>query len=406
MKKQILNHEKTEADMDCGGKRSAPPLSHPSTPLADNAKALSPLRSASALYNLPGIPDGARGATRPASDESTGHKQATGKSPEPAGRNACPTLVDDVEQLRGRSLQTATRERGRGGLAERSELVAMLDNYGLAVAGFDSLRKDAYEKQVAAVSLEDLERVYEALLDPALGFKEVRERCPVWPAGSRLAGKMPSMMTLREIKERILLEWSVQDRIKHSDFLKQIQEVGLDSEQFMDAAGLLLGAELFSAKLDGKLISDNLRVFDRLLRVVGIQLRLRKEKREQDKRRDAENAEGKAPKSNLQAPENGAKAEFGKRKAETEANLTTKSTVDAMKAGGLAKPARGPMIGGNARPTMQGGHHKTGIHTGGNLEVKNEVILETGYEPLDWLPGIKDRDGLKSLVEMVMGGPS
>ena len=45
-----------------------------------------------------------------------------------------------------------------------------------------------------------------------------------------------------------------------------------------------------------------------------------------------------------------------------------------------------PMIGGSVRPI------------GG----KNEVMLATSYEALDWLPGIKDR-GLESLVGVIMG---
>src|SRR5580704_4707773 len=76
-------------------------------------------------------------------------------------------------------------------------------------------------------------------------------------------------------------------------FLKQLQEVGLDGEQLMEAAVMLLGEELLSAKLDGNPISENLRVSDRLLRVVGLQLRMQTKKREQDKRRGAERGEGK-----------------------------------------------------------------------------------------------------------------
>ena len=173
--------------------------------------------------------------------------------------------------------------------SRRSELVAMLEYFGLSVAGFDGLRSDAYEKQLAAASLEGLERVYEALLDPALGFAEVRERCPVWPEGSRLAGKLPSMMTLREIKERILLEWKVQDRMKHGDFAKRLQEVGLDDEQFMEVASMILGSELLSAKLDGTPVMENLRVVDRILRIEGLRLRHRSQKWKADfeKRRDA-----------------------------------------------------------------------------------------------------------------------
>jgi hypothetical protein len=250
----------------------------------------------------------------------------------------------------------------------RNHLVEILENYGLSVAGFDALRKDAYEKQVAAESPEKLEQVYEALLDPALGFAEARERCPVWPEGSRQAGKLPSMMTLREIKERLLLEWSVRDRVKHSGFLKQLQAVGLDNEEVLEAAAMILGEELFSAKLNGKPISENLRVFDRWMRVMGLQLRLRREKRQQDKRGDAENAAKENPKSNQRAA--------GPQSAGADSNRELQERLrKAFKT--------------NAEPT-------------------NKAILSTGYEPLNWLPAVKDKDreNLESLVDMVMGGAS
>jgi hypothetical protein len=40
--------------LDCGGKRSATPLSHPNIAWAGRMKALSPPRSASAVHELPG----------------------------------------------------------------------------------------------------------------------------------------------------------------------------------------------------------------------------------------------------------------------------------------------------------------------------------------------------------------
>jgi hypothetical protein len=246
----------------------------------------------------------------------------------------------------------------------RQALVALLEDYGLSVAGFDALRRDAYEKQVAAESLEGLERVYEALLDPALGFAKARERCPLWPAGSRQAGKLPSMMTLREIKERLLLEWSVQDRVKHSDFLKQLQAVGLDNEKVLAAAAMILGEELLTAKLNGKPISENLRVFDRLMRVMRMQMRQRREKRELEKRRDTENREKDNPKS--------------------------------------SQRAAGPQsVGADSNPELQERLRKA-FKT--NAEPLNKASLATGNKPLDWLPSVKDRE-IESLVDMVMGGP-
>ena len=245
----------------------------------------------------------------------------------------------------------------------RDHLEEILEDYGLSAAGFDALRKDAYEKQMAAESLEGLERVYEALLDPALGFAKARERCPVWPAGSRQAGKLPSMMTLREIKERLLLEWSVQDRVKHSDFLKQLQAVGLDNEKVLEAAAMILGEELFTAKLNGKPLSENLRVFDRFMRVTAMQMRQRREKREQEKRRDTWNAEKENPKPSQ--PDAGPQS----------------ASADSMReiVERLQKERKA-----NAKPVK-------------------EVVLATGYEPLDWLPSVNKNRETESLVDMVMG---
>ncbi len=243
----------------------------------------------------------------------------------------------------------------------------MLENYGLLVAGFDALRSDAYEKQLAASSLEGLERVYEALLDPALGFAEVREKCPVWPEGSRLAGKLPSMMTLREIKERILLEWKVRDRMKHGGFVERLQEVGLDDEQTMAAASMILGDELLAAKFNGTPISENLRVLDRMLRIAGLKLRWQNQR--------------------------GAGAKMGKVQESVQCSV---SSVQQKHEADMAKgTARKPIVGGNAYPPKK------------NDEVRmtNGVILDTGHGVSDWLPSLQKKDSLVDLI-MSAGGPS
>ena len=57
------------------------------------------------------------------------------------------------------------------------------------------------------------------------------------------------------------------------------------------------------------------------------------------------------------------------------------------------------MIGSNARPTMQGEHHKAYDYLGENRKAEDKVVIKTGYEPLDWLPALQKKD---SLVEMIM----
>ena len=287
------------------------------------------------------------------------NEQATGKSPEPAGRNACPTS-DAVAQPTVRPANDRPRAE-RYNVADRKELVVLFEDYGLLVAGFEGLRSDAYEKRVAAESPAKLEQIYEALLDPGLGFKEVRERCPVWPAGSRQAGKLPSMMTLREIKERILLEWKVRDRMKHDGFVERLQEVGLDDEQMMAAASMILGEELLSAKFNGTPISENLRVLDRMLRIAGLKLRWRNQ-------RDA------GPKME--------KAQINHRGTE---NIQAPTRV----AGQESKPTetvREPVTGNKILPAKP-----------------NEVAVKASHEPLDWLPALQKKDSLVDLI-MESGG--
>jgi len=258
------------------------------------------------------------------------------------------------------------------------------------VAGFDGLRSDAYEKQVAAGSVDDLERVYEALLDPALGFKEMRERCPAWPEGSRLAGKLPSMMTLREIKERILLEWKVQDRLKHSGFVERLQEVGLDDEELMQAANMILGEELLSAKLDGTPISENLRVLDRMLRIAGVQLRQRTQKRQQaqaDWKREQDKRKLGNDEARMANDECKARTEVSGSRVQVSGTGTNQSGAGLKFTNDETKGVRKPIIVGK----KDEGKTKSGL------------ILETGYEPLNWLPSLQKKD---SLAELIIGGPN
>ena len=307
-------------------------------------------------------------------NQSVNNELATGKSPEPAGKNACPTSDAGAQPTVRPADDRPQAERYN--VADRRKLVGMFEDYGLSVAGFDGLRCDAYEKQVAAVSVSDLEKVYEALLDPALGFAAARERCPVWPEGSRQAGKLPSMMTLREIKERILLEWKVQDRMRHGDFVKRLQEVGLDEEELMRAANMILGEELLSAKLEGTPIMENLRVLDRMLRIAGLQLRQRTQKRQQEQQEWKQAQKDAERKTRVQGSGTGTKAESDQRDAGPK--LSNDETKMICK----------PVIGSNARP-----------------KTANGLVLTTGYEPLNWLPSLEKKDSLVDLI-MGVGGPS
>ena len=97
------------------------------------------------------------------------HALATGKSPEPAGRNACPTSPDG-----------AADDRHRHHPYQRKELVGILEEYGVSVRGFDGLRSDSYEKQIAGRSLGDLETFYGLPLGAGRSYKELAPECPKW----------------------------------------------------------------------------------------------------------------------------------------------------------------------------------------------------------------------------------
>jgi hypothetical protein len=63
--------------------------------------------------------------------------------------------------------------------------------------------------------------------------------------------------------------------------------------------------------------------------------------------------------------------------------------------------------GGKSVQDFAVGHQVSIVQSKRNDERKmtNGVILPTGYEALDCLPAVKDRE-IESLVDMVMGGPA
>lgn len=159
----------------------------------------------------------------------------------------------------------------------RQKLLSVLAQYGIAPAAFDALRADAYEKHIATHSLEDLERLYATILDPALGYAQMQPLCPRWPSG-RLAGRLPGLQTLCDIKHRLMAEQTLNDLDRMEKLLKNLrhrtsaQSVELQTEMF-NAVIAMLGEELLAAKLDGQPIMENLRVVDRLLKVSALRLR-------------------------------------------------------------------------------------------------------------------------------------
>src|SRR3984885_9210091 len=184
-----------------------------------------------------------------------------------------------------------------GGLAgptaslDRAELVTVLEECGVLVSGFDGLRCDSYEKHLAGRSLVELAAFYHRLLNPSEGYAKVRKGCLPWGEGNVYAGKLPSVKTLTEIKERIQMEQSVRERLKvkgllnarkggHRGKAKGAKIDGRLEKEYLREAVEMLAEELLSAKLAGKPGMENLKVMDRLLRVAALRLREGKDGRE------------------------------------------------------------------------------------------------------------------------------
>ena len=213
----------TEADMECGGKRSATPLSNQTSQLASDTKALS---------------------------------------------------ADDRRQPSSASAV----QNDSGGRKSRARLLAILEEYGVSVHGFDGLRADAYEKHLAGRSLAELEAFYGRLWNLTEGCEEIQQQCLPWGEGSQHKGKLPSVRTLREIKERIRLERKLTDMSGH---LKAFQAVvaslpGLPvAERAVILQGLqaLIAAELMGLSIEGGKVIDHLPAVDRVIRAASAQAR-------------------------------------------------------------------------------------------------------------------------------------
>ena len=156
--------------------------------------------------------------------------------------------------------------------------MAILEEYGVSVHGFDGLRGDSYEKHLAGRSLEELEGFYGTLFTSSEVYEKIQQRCPVWGPGSRRAGKLPSIKTLTEIKERIRLEGRLADMSGHLKAFTAVAEslTGLPvSERAAALQGLqaLIAAELMGLTIEGGKVLDHLPAVDRVIRAASAQAR-------------------------------------------------------------------------------------------------------------------------------------
>jgi hypothetical protein len=101
-----------------------------------------------------------------------------------------------------------------------TELVALLNEFGVSPGAFYARRCYAYEKAVAAHSLADLRTMLSLLIDQGIKLEDLREKCPPHPPGSRFAGQKPSLMALSKLRRRFLAEIAGGSGSNHSEVKK------------------------------------------------------------------------------------------------------------------------------------------------------------------------------------------
>ncbi len=162
--------------------------------------------------------------------------------------------------------------------SRRRQLVAILEEYGVSVHGFDGLRSDAYEKQIAARSLTELEGFYRTLMEASGSYEEKQKLCPVWNRGGKCGDKLPDIKTLCNIKERIRMEGRLADMSGHLKAFTAVAEslTGLPvAERAVILQGMqaLIAAELMRLTIEGGKVLDHLPAVDRAIRAVSAQAR-------------------------------------------------------------------------------------------------------------------------------------
>jgi hypothetical protein len=173
----------------------------------------------------------------------------------------------------------------------------LLERFSYSPASFDALRADAYEKQLAAHSLDSLELLYSTLLVPGLTLEKAQSDCPTWPKGP-YAGKLPAINTLSEIKQRLLAESTLNDLGRTSAFLEKIRARAANlpagqQAEVLDSVITMVGDELIQAKLKGSPIAASIEVVDRLLNASSAKTRASQEDQKIKLRERAEERQGR-----------------------------------------------------------------------------------------------------------------
>ncbi len=148
----------------------------------------------------------------------------------------------------------------------------------MSVHGFDGLRSDTYEKQIAARSLTELAGFYRTLMEASGSYEKKQKLCPVWNRGGKCGDKLPDIKTLCNIKERILMEGRLADMSGHLKAFTAVAEslTGLPvAERAVILQGMqaLIAAELMRLTIEGGKVLDHLPAVDRVIRAASAQAR-------------------------------------------------------------------------------------------------------------------------------------
>ena len=175
-----------------------------------------------------------------------------------------------------------------------TELKALLERFGIRYDTFAQLRPDSYLHALASHSMEELELVLSLLVQPGLTLEQAREECPVWPEGTRLAGKLPGKTALGEIGTLLRTEQALAGLQEVGEFIDRVKGKmadvpGAQTSGVLDSVCALIGQELVAEKMAGTPLTGRLEVVDRLLNketlereTLATQVRAKQKERDQE----------------------------------------------------------------------------------------------------------------------------
>lgn len=192
------------------------------------------------------------------------------KSPQPKTRRRILSKTQSVRQSPRKPHASHAETQGKWGWkpAKIAELNAIIEAYGGDPDTFWRQQSHSYEAVVARKSLSELLRFYSLLFEPGATFEKIRENCPRWPKGSKMAGALPSIALLSEIRMRFAQDKAIGSHGHVMQFLERFKgkTQTAHSQDVLDSVIRMLTDEVVAAKLAGMPVSQQLKAIDRLLK--------------------------------------------------------------------------------------------------------------------------------------------